>query len=149
MDRNQAIGLVLISVMLILYMTFFAPEPVKEIPQTKGTPTASAQPDAVDPNKSQPDSLQLARRQMALGAFGKAAAGTSEQSVLQNDKLKVTFDSRGGRVAEVLLKEYKTWDQKPLILFDKASNTTDISFKTADNRTVKFSDLIFKAQPVV
>ena len=61
---------------------------------------------------------------------------------------RVTFDSRGGRVAEVLLKEYKTWDQKPLILFDKASNTTDISFKTADNRRVKFSDLIFKAQPV-
>jgi YidC/Oxa1 family membrane protein insertase len=147
MDRNQAIGLVLISVMLILYMTFFAPEPVKEIPQTKGTPTASAQPDAVNPNPSQPDSLQMARRQLALGAFGKAATGTAEQAVLQNEKLKVTFNSRGGRVEEVLLKEYKTWDQKPLILFDKASNTTDISFKTTDNRTVKFSDLVFKARP--
>jgi YidC/Oxa1 family membrane protein insertase len=129
-------------------MTFFAPEPVQETPQTKGTPTASTQPNAVDLKESQPDSLQLARRQMALGAFGQAAAGTPEQTVLQNNKVTVTFDSRGGRVDEVVLKEYKTWDQKPLILFDKASSATDISFKTTDNRTIKFSDLVFKALPV-
>jgi YidC/Oxa1 family membrane protein insertase len=147
MDRNQAIGLVLISVMLILYMTFFAPEPVQEKTQTKGTPTASAQPEGGSPQGSQPDSIQLARRQMALGAFGKAAAGAPQTSVLQNEKVKITFDSRGGRVHEVLLKEYKTWDQKPLILFDKASSATDISFKTTDNRTVKFSDLVFQVQP--
>ncbi len=30
MDRNQAIGLVLISVMLIVYMIFFSPERTKE-----------------------------------------------------------------------------------------------------------------------
>lgn len=148
MDRNQAIGLVLISVMLIVYMTFFAPEPVQETPQTKGTPAAGVQPDTGAPKGTQPDSLQLARRQMALGAFGKAAAGTSQQTVLQNDKVKITFDSRGGRVKEVVLKEYKTWDQKPLILVDQASSAIDISFKTSDNRTIKFSDLVFQSLPV-
>lgn len=148
MDRNQAIGLVLISVMLIVYMTFFAPEPVQEVPQPKATPTASVQPDAASANGSQPDSLQLARRQMALGDFGAAAVGTPEVSVLENNKVKLTLDSRGGQVEEVILKEYKTWDKKTLVLFDKESSNTDISFKTADNRTIKFSDLIFKAQPV-
>jgi YidC/Oxa1 family membrane protein insertase len=148
MDRNQAIGLVLISVMLILYLTFFAPEPVQEVPQTKGTPTASAHTDAEAPVNALPDSLQLARQQMALGAFGKAAAGTAEKSVLQNEMVKVTFDSRGGRVDQVLLKKYKTWDMKPLVIFEKGNSNTDISFKTTDNRTVKFSDLVFKAQPV-
>ncbi|MGV3504214.1 MAG: membrane protein insertase YidC [Adhaeribacter sp.] len=148
MDRNQAIGLVLISVMLIVYMTFFSPEPVPETTQPKATPTATLPADSANQAGSSPDSLQLARRQMALGAFGSAAAGQQTFSVLENDKIKVSLDSRGGRVSEVLVKDYKTWDQKPLVLFDKASSAIDISFKTSDNRTVKFSDLVFQAQPL-
>lgn len=148
MDRNQAIGLVLISVMLIVYMTFFAPEPPKETPQTKGTPAATLKPDAPEATNTVPDSAQLARQLQALGAFGKAAVGTAGQVVLQNENLKITFDNKGGRVDEVVLKKYKTWNQKPLILFDKQSSDTDISFKTRDNKTVRLSDLYFTPAPV-
>jgi len=149
MDKNSTIGMVIISVIIIVYMTWFAPEPKKENTTTRNTPTAVAP--AGRPNNqpnNQIDSLELIRRQQALGAFGHAAQGTQEQAVLQNENLTVVFDSRGGRVDEVTLKKYKTWDQKPLILFDKESSATDISFRTNDNKIIKLSDLYFRAQPV-
>jgi len=149
MDKNSTIGMVIISVIIIAYMTWFAPEPKKENTTTRNTPTAVAP--AGRPNNqpdTQPDSLELMRRQQALGAFGRAAQGTQEQAVLENENLTVVFDSHGGRVDEVTLKKYKTWDQKPLILFDKESSATDISFRTNDNKIIKLSDLYFRAQPV-
>ncbi|WP_026464782.1 membrane protein insertase YidC [Adhaeribacter aquaticus] len=148
MDRNQAVGLVLISVMLIIYMTFFAPEPKKEEPTTKGTPTATINPSTKTSPDATPDSIQLAQRRTALGAFGNAATGTNEEAILQNELVKITFESQGGRIDEVLLKKYLTWDKKPLTLFDKESSSTDISFKTQDNKTIHLSDLNFKALPV-
>ena len=147
MDKNQAIGLVLISVMLIVYMTFFAPEPPKEPVQTKANPTATVKPTPANA-AVQPDSVQLLQQQAALGAFGNAATGTAESTVLENENLRITLDSKGGRINEVILKKYKTYDKKPLVLFDKASSATDISFRTQDNRIVKLSDLYFKAQPI-
>ena len=147
MDKNQAIGLVLISVMLIVYMTFFSPEPPKQQPKPKATPTATLSPAETTAN-APADSLQQAQQRMALGSFGTAAVGTSDKSVLETENLKITFDSKGGQIDEVILKKYKTWDKKPLILFDKNSSSTDISFKTQDNKVIKLSDLYFKAQPV-
>ncbi len=140
MDKNQAIGLVLISVMLIVYMTFFSPEPPKEQPKQKATPAATLSP-AQPGNGSPADSAQLAQHRAALGVFGNIATGTAQKTVLENQNLKITFDSKGGLVDEVVLKKYKTWNKKPLILFDKASSATDISFRTQDNKTIRLSNV--------
>jgi len=143
--------MVIISVIIIVYMTWFAPEPKKETPAPQNTPTATLPSGGQNANTAatrQPDSLELVRRQQALGAFGSAAQGTQEKAVLQNENLIVNFDNRGGRVDEVILKKYKTWNKKPLILFDRESSVTDISFRTNDNKTIKLSDLFFRAQPV-
>ncbi|GEO06900.1 membrane protein insertase YidC [Adhaeribacter aerolatus] len=147
MDKNQAIGLVLISVMLIVYMTFFSPEKPKEQPKPKATPTATVKPSQT-PVSGPVDSVQQAQQRAALGAFGNVATGTAQKKVLENQNLKITFDSKGGQVDEVLLKKYKTWNKKPLILFDQTSSSTEISFRTQDNRVIKLSDLYFQAQPV-
>jgi len=42
MDRNSAIGLTLIAVLLLLYFNFFAPEPPKETPATITTETTDS-----------------------------------------------------------------------------------------------------------
>jgi YidC/Oxa1 family membrane protein insertase len=41
---------------------------------------------------------------------------------LENDKIKVTVSCKGAAVTEVLLKNYKTWDKKPLRLFQEENN---------------------------
>ncbi len=149
MEKNQAVGLVIISVLLIVYMTFFAPKEQPKPTNDKPTTSASTNPGTVAPTPQNiPDSVRQAQLQVTLGAFGAAAAGTVENTTLENKDLRITFTSRGGKVNEVLLKNYKTWDKKPLILFDKQSSATDLSFQTTNGQTVKLSDLNFKAQPV-
>jgi hypothetical protein len=46
-------------------------------------------------------------------------------------------------VEEVMLKNFKTFDKKPLILFDKKTSQTDVTFKSRDGRDIKLSDPLF------
>ncbi|HRO73513.1 MAG TPA: hypothetical protein PK611_07575, partial [Saprospiraceae bacterium] len=44
-----------------------------------------------------------------FGSFAAAASGNEENPVLENENIKVTFSSKGGKIKEVLLKHhYKT-----------------------------------------
>src|SRR5688572_20239657 len=144
MDRNQAVGLFLISALLLVYMFFFSPEPEKEkAAQPTQTTTSSKAANSVQPADAPLDSAAQARIAANLGTFGAAATGEAKTSVLENKNLKITFNTKGGAVEEVLLKNFKTFDQKPLLLFDKTSSQTDIAFKTRDGKEIKLSDLYF------
>ena len=151
MDRNQAVGLFLISALLIVYMFFFSPEPEKKKTADPANTTASTGSKAatsIQPADAPLDSAAQARLAANMGTFGAAATGIAQTSVLENKNLKVTFNTKGGAVEEVLLKNFKTFDQKPLLLFDKNSSQTDIAFKTRDGKELKLSDLFFTASPV-
>lgn len=145
MEKNQAIGLVIISVLLIVYMQFFAPQEPPQPTPNQPTTAAPANPSPIAPAPdNRPDSV----RQSQLGAFGAAATGTATETTLENKHLRITLTNQGGKVNEVRLKNYQTWDKKPLILFDKQSSYTDIRFQTNSGQTIKLSDLYFQAQPV-
>ncbi|ALD20372.1 membrane protein insertase YidC [Hymenobacter sp. DG25A] len=147
MDRNQATGLFLISAMLLAYLFFFRPTP-KEPVAEKAVTTASAKVLA-DSTVSAP--LDSATAVRTLGAFATAAQGTAQQVELKNDRLAMSFSTKGGRIEAVRLNEYKTFFGQPLFLFDKQSAQMDMSLRTNDGRTVKFSDLYFQptqVQPV-
>lgn len=62
------------------------------------------------------------------GLFGANKTGTEEFTVIENEKIRATISNKGGRVYSVELKEYKTWDQKALMLFDGAKNEFNIRF---------------------
>lgn len=148
MEKNQAVGLVIISVLLIVYMTFFAPKEQPKPTTDKPTTSVNANQSAITAiPENLPDSVRATQLQAVLGEFSSAAIGEAENTVLENKNLRITLTNKGGKVDEVLLKNYKTWDKKPLILFDKGSSHTDISFQTNTGKTIKLSDLYFKAQP--
>ncbi|WP_242918321.1 membrane protein insertase YidC [Pontibacter liquoris] len=143
MDRNQAIGFGLIAVLLLAYSFFFAGKE-KDVTQkaaieqtAKGVQAHNITATAAD------DSLAQARRATALGAFGAAATGEASTTAIQNQDVQITFTSKGGQVEDVLLKNYKTYEGKPLHLFDSKSSETDVAFTTNDGRKVKLSDLYF------
>jgi len=74
--------------------------------------------------------------------FGIATVGTEKLVTLENQELRIKLSTHGGRISSVELKNYKTFDKKPLILFDgdknqfgfplnvpgKALNTKDLYF---------------------
>jgi YidC/Oxa1 family membrane protein insertase len=131
MDRNQAIGLILFAAVLLVYSIFFAKPP--ETPTEENTTTTEvaspSNPTETTPEASQVelnDSIQDLVAVRQFGAFAPMTKGAAEEVVLENDNIIVTFNTKGAEITRVELKEYKTWDQRPLILLDE--NSSDLSY---------------------
>ena len=54
------------------------------------------------------------------------------------------YRCKGGRVYSARLKDYKTFDALPLILFSGDSTVFGFNFFTADNKAVQTNNLYFK-----
>ncbi|MDE6270863.1 MAG: membrane protein insertase YidC [Muribaculaceae bacterium] len=70
-------------------------------------------------------------------AFAGALGGENTTTVLENDLMSVTFDSRGGRVGQVELKKYKTevtTPETPIRLFRNEKDGYHFVLTTADQR---------------
>jgi YidC/Oxa1 family membrane protein insertase len=80
---------------------------------------------------------------MRFGAFAESATGDNEFITVENKLMEIKISTRGGRVYSVRLKDYKTHDGKPLILFDGDSTVFGVRFFTADNKAVQTNDLYF------
>jgi YidC/Oxa1 family membrane protein insertase len=126
MDRNQIIGIVLILGMLLGYQLLM-PKPVPETKPQQESATTSPTPEAV---KSAEQPLDSAASRMMYGDFAAAATGQSRDIVVENPDIRVTFSTQGGRVKEVLLKNYKTYDQKPLVLLNEESSEMVLELPT-------------------
>lgn len=91
------------------------------------------------------DSATLVRMTLKgeLGVFANAAVGKDTTFTVENDVFKLNFISRGGKIGRVELKDYLTWDKKPLILMNSDSLNFGISFYS-NNRTISTNRLYFK-----
>lgn len=102
MDRNTVIGALLILAMLLAYQ-FLAPTPPPEpARQQKQTTATTSKATAAIPEQALADSA--------------AMTGPAQDIVLENPDLRLTLSTQGGRVKQVFLKKYKTYDQQPLLL---------------------------------
>jgi YidC/Oxa1 family membrane protein insertase len=130
MDKNQITGLVLIMAMLLGYQFFFAPKIEPEKPQQK--PQISQV--AATPKKNVALDSNVAKA--SAGDFASAAVGIAKNVVLENKDIKVIFTSQGGKVKQVLLKNYKTYNafagkkQEPLVIFDEDFDKISLELPT-------------------
>ena len=74
--------------------------------------------------------------------FGAASIGTEKLVTLENKDILVKLNTQGGRVYSVELKNYKTYNKKPLVLFDGAKNHFGLTF-TAGNNSINTAQLYF------
>jgi len=74
--------------------------------------------------------------------FGAATAGTEKLVTLENKDIIVKLTNRGGRVYSVELKDYKTFNKKPLVLFEGDHNNFGLNF-TAGNNSINTDKLYF------
>lgn len=71
--------------------------------------------------------------------------------VLGDNNLRVTFSSRGGRIASVTLPGYKTETTRtpsPITLFSDSTNSYSFEFTTVEQQRINTADLNFKATKV-
>ena len=78
------------------------------------------------------------------GVFAQSAVGQNDFITLENNKIELKISLKGGRVYSAHLKDYKTFDAKPLILFSGDSTVFGFNFFTTDNKAVQTNNLYFK-----
>jgi YidC/Oxa1 family membrane protein insertase len=120
MDRNTVIGLVLILAIFTVWQVMIAPSPEQIAKQEfyqdsikQANEVALAQPEVVIETEVTPtdlvgltDSARTAQFGARFGAFSTAAVGEEKQVIVENDLMIVTFNTKGGNIDRVELKEY-------------------------------------------
>ena len=150
-DKNSLIGLLLMGFILIIFNTYFFPqmevEPAQQEPTavtTQDTKATLQQNDTEIIADAIIDSIINQQQINQYGVFANAAMGAEEESFLENDKLKITFSNKGGRITSVLLKEFETYDSLPLQLFDADSSRLNLQFSTG--KAIETSELYFESK---
>jgi YidC/Oxa1 family membrane protein insertase len=158
MDRNSITGIVLITLILIGF--YFINKPSEEQLENIRKRQEQLQLEEVAKQQAQrtlqitADSIAQAAANNPLGVeldslqnekFGLIAPfidGESSYQVLENELIKITFTNKGARIYSVELKNHKTFDDKPLILFDGNDNKFGFPF-THNTRVFNTNDLYF------
>ena len=84
--------------------------------------------------------------QATYGAFAVSAQGENNATVLENEKIRLYIDSKGGRIGRAELKEYKAYGDSvnPLCLFRADEAKQGFMLITANNRILKTDNLYFE-----
>ena len=96
------------------------------------------------------DSAQVAALQSKIGAFAYSVttATSSEKEInVQNEVLDLKFNTKGGHLSEVRLKQFVDFDSVPIYIVKDGNSVFNLQFQTTDNRTLNTKDLYF--QPTV
>ncbi len=108
------------------------------------TQNASNQEIVAKDSAAVPDSVVKKQLQEKYGQLSQAVIGDSSFFVLENNKLKITFTNKGGRPFKVELKEFKTFDSLPVVLWQGDSTLFGLNF-FAQNRSIQTQNFYFKA----
>ena len=150
MDRNTFTGLFLILIILV-GSTYFLQPSDSEIKREKILQDSIARVKNKTPLPKKPaitEQLSAAKPQIdsatLSGPFGSSTSGTNQAIVLENDLMKINISPKGGRIASVLLKNFKTYDKKPLVLFEGDANKFGLLFGAAGKNIIT-NNLYFSA----
>ncbi len=169
MDKNNLIGMVLIFICLMAYMQLNQPteeqiaeeqrlrDSIELAQQTSvtGSPEETSSTNNTSTSIADlPDSLQQMELGKKYGYFAAAGKGMEENPVLENDLIKITFSSKGGKIKDVLLKEYHTLlpdstgenIKSALRLMEDQKDRFDYIFPIQGTGKVRSGDLYFNTQ---
>jgi YidC/Oxa1 family membrane protein insertase len=91
--------------------------------------------------------LNAAQTQNKLGVFAYSAglpSARANETIIENDLVRIKISNLGGQITEVLLKNYKTFDKLPLYIIKDKNASFNLSFATQDNRNLQSKDLFFE-----
>ncbi len=163
MDKNTWIGFLIIAVIIIGFSWIQRPSKEQLVERQRIQDSISMARMMAAEAQRISDSLQLVagapeekeiasveqqqeRLQAAYGTFAPAAQGEDQWVTLQNEKLRLTLSTRGGRIARAELLEYHASGDtvNPLCLFRGDEADFGLTLITANNRILQTSNLYFK-----
>lgn len=149
MDKNSIIGLVIIFLILIGFSYFSRPsqEQIREMQRQDSL-------NRVEEARRQEAAASERAAVTPVAASSTAIPGQHRDSVfiqdslaeriitLENDKVKIHISTQGGRIVYVELKEFRTHDSLPLVLWRKDETTFGLNFY-ARNQQINTEKLRF------
>ena len=150
-DKNYIIGFVLLFLMYGSYMYFYPATPPADpaVEQTAESATTRETAQKIVADQVEPV-LDSAAANTKYGSLAAAAKGTASEVVLENKDLKVVLSTKGGKVKEVVLKNYRTYgdfiesNENPMVLIDEKNSSFNLEVNTSSG-IVNLSDLYFNA----
>ncbi|MFR6542523.1 MAG: membrane protein insertase YidC [Butyricimonas virosa] len=148
MDRNTITGLIVIALILIGYSYFMSPskEELKAMHVRDSIARVEAQRAAALEKERQADfaaqQQNTETQQAGTEAIFKQDSLPVEQYTLENNKIKLHINTKGGCIDYVDLKGYRTHDSLPLILWKDHKSSMGLNFY-ARNKQINTADLIF------
>ncbi|MCS6824013.1 MAG: membrane protein insertase YidC [Cytophagaceae bacterium] len=143
MDRNQLIGIVLITILFSVYLYFSSTQTQQNNPTQNFDSTTQSR------NTSFPDSGSAVKQQAIVvpdsssyGSLASFTTGTEKPVIIENNDIKIQLSSKGGMIQSVLLKNYLTYDKKPLYL-NNENNTSLNMILPGKKKPLNLSDLYF------
>ncbi len=150
-DKNSLIGLLLMGFILIIFNTYFFPQVEVETKKVETTTIVADNNETIlTQNETEiiadaiVDSIINKQYINQYGIFANTAIGSEQESILENDKLKITFSNKGGRITSVILKEFQTHDSLPLQLFDRDSSRFNLQFSVG--QAIETENLFFSSK---
>lgn len=149
MDRNQTIGIILITVLIFAWSIFTAPsqeeievakrqqDSIEQVQRALQADSLAMPVDDIEPTNPDKeileqfdlaDSAQRTQAVTLLGPFADRLSGDAREFTLENSDLKVTIDGKGAQIKSVELKQYRkirkgpegiTLDEPVLLLADE------------------------------
>src|ERR1700761_4868925 len=150
MDRNTFTGLFLIMIIIAGSVYFLKPSDAeikkKKLLQHQDSLKRAGIKTTTPAGATAADTLKAANKPVDSAAlkspFGATISGSENLITLENKDIKVKLTTKGGRIYSVELKDYKTFDKKPLILFDGADNKFGFTF-AAGTASINTNDRYF------
>ncbi|MGZ3749954.1 MAG: membrane protein insertase YidC [Mucilaginibacter sp.] len=148
MDKNTYTGFILI-VLIVFGSWYFLKPSDAEIKKEKllqhedslKRAAAKAPASAIKADTTK-KAVAIADSTLAKIPFGLASVGSEKLITLENKELRIKLSTKGGRVYSVELKNFKTADKKPLVLFDGDKNEFGLALNIP-GKNVNTNDLYF------
>jgi YidC/Oxa1 family membrane protein insertase len=147
MDRNSIIGFALLALLVIGYISYnqYSQNQYIQQKQADSVAYAKAHPKPlIDSSKivqavaAAKDSVNDSLRKSLPPAYN----GTAQTVTLENKDVVLQFSSKGAHPVSAMLKKYKTYEGKPLYLFNGNNNELSAVLPVNNNGTAT-SDLYF------
>ncbi|MCL2072453.1 MAG: membrane protein insertase YidC [Marinilabiliaceae bacterium] len=162
MDKNTIVGFLLIALILIGWALLNRPsqeqleaqrqlrdslQQAEVMRQLEAEVALIEKSEKTDPFIEFRDSVtvQEEKEQLFSDLYGDMSPyieGDQEFYLLENEKIKMTLTNKGGKIYSVELKNYNTYEGKPLILFDGNDNKFGFPF-VHKTRNYNTNDLYF------
>ncbi|TSD66145.1 membrane protein insertase YidC [Inquilinus sp. KBS0705] len=140
MDKNTYTGLFLIMVIMGVSIWFMQPsaDQIKaekaKVHQDSLKQAGLAKAPAAAAKFDTTKKTTVVDSAVLKSPFGAATAGTEQFVTVENKDIRLKLSTEGGRVYSAELKNYKTFDKKPLLIFEGNQNHFGLTFDAAGKK---------------